>query len=548
MKFLDRYWSRSDAGAPEAAAHTASLPPAAPRKPRHRAAQPVVVPDHALAPGDFVSRLDAGLITLSAEGDNWRVEDAAAGLSVLGANGSGKTSTSGATVAKAYLRAGWGGLVLCAKADEAALWERYARETGRSGDVIRVSRDAPWRLNFIDYEMGRDGDPTTRVENLISTLMNLMEQQGRTQGGGDTKFWQQAAEALLRHTLMLLSASGNAFTLYDVQKFIDSIPMGEVSPAEIAGTSFGEVLDAAKAAYLKSGRLADFDVLANYFRTQFPRLAERTRSSITITLGTMLQDLLTGTPRELFATGTNFFPEDSFEGAIIIVDLPVIENRINRSASILLKTVWQQAALRRQGGDPQKMRPTFLWADEAHLFLTEFDTVYQSLARSAKACTVYLSQNLSNYEAELGERGEVLARRLMGLFQTHLFHAQTDTHTLDWIIKLFGKTEVTRLNRSFSRQEGDSYSVSRNVNENYSAQGGGSSHGHGSSRGESNSTTFGHSESTTVEDALFAEHLTSLKNGSDRYGGVSAAFVFKNANRWRSGTSILYTQFTRKVD
>ena len=95
--------------------------------------------------------------------------------------------------------------MLCAKPDERANWERYAAETGRSDQLIVISPDADWRFNFIQYELGRPGGPARRVENLLSTLMNLVEQSGRQQTGGSQEaFWYQAAEALLRNTLLVV--------------------------------------------------------------------------------------------------------------------------------------------------------------------------------------------------------------------------------------------------------------------------------------------------------------------------------------------------------
>ena len=372
--------------------------------------QPVQVPKRSVKPkrNQYVAKLDTPLVRLSAM-DTLSLRDAFAGVHIFGSNGSGKTTGSGQTLAKAFLRAGFSGLVLCAKPDEAATWLSYAKACGREDQVIHVSPDNEWRFNFIQYELGRPGDPATRVENLLSTLMTLVEQGGRDSGGTQDRFWYQAAEQLLRNSLMVLTAAQSHYSLLELQQFIDSAPL---SPEETSSDIFeksvcGKALALAKQAYTQAGRQADYDAIENYFLVQFARLAERTRSSITITLSTMLQDLLTGTLRELFSTGTNFFPEDSFDGAIILLDLPTIQNRAYISAQILFKTVWQQAALRRidpKSGASQdsQSRPIFLWADEAHFFATQYDTNYQSLARSARASTVYLTQNLSAYYQRLG--------------------------------------------------------------------------------------------------------------------------------------------------
>src|SRR4051812_37651322 len=58
------------------------------------------------------------------------------GILITGSTGSGKTSGSGAAIAKSFLRNGFGGIVTCCKPDEPALWRRYARETGREHDLV----------------------------------------------------------------------------------------------------------------------------------------------------------------------------------------------------------------------------------------------------------------------------------------------------------------------------------------------------------------------------------------------------------------------------
>ncbi len=95
--------------------------------------------------------------------DPWTVRDACEGTAVFGATGSGKTSGSGQALAKAFLRSGFGGLVLCAKNDEVHLWQRYCRETNRSNSLIIFGPNQPHRFNFLNYELSRPAPaPATR--------------------------------------------------------------------------------------------------------------------------------------------------------------------------------------------------------------------------------------------------------------------------------------------------------------------------------------------------------------------------------------------------
>src|ERR1700757_4564205 len=61
--------------------------------------------------------------------DTLTLADAKTGVLITGQTGRGKTSEPGRLLAKAYLRAGFGGLVLCAKIDEPDLWRKYMRQT-----------------------------------------------------------------------------------------------------------------------------------------------------------------------------------------------------------------------------------------------------------------------------------------------------------------------------------------------------------------------------------------------------------------------------------
>src|ERR1700681_3365245 len=86
--------------------------------------------------------LDLPLVGFSKrEADVWTLGDAFQGVLIMGENGSGKTSGSGELLARKYLKAGFGGLVLCFKTDEAALWRRYLRRAGRENDGRYFSAD-----------------------------------------------------------------------------------------------------------------------------------------------------------------------------------------------------------------------------------------------------------------------------------------------------------------------------------------------------------------------------------------------------------------------
>ncbi len=103
--------------------------------------------------------LNTPLLRLSSNtSDYWTIGDSFEHTLIFGGTGSGKTSTSAAALATAFLKAGYGGCILCAKSDEAARWEAYARIAGRPTSTIRFDASGRYRFNFLDYLMHRPGD------------------------------------------------------------------------------------------------------------------------------------------------------------------------------------------------------------------------------------------------------------------------------------------------------------------------------------------------------------------------------------------------------
>lgn len=564
MSVLDSMLERLSGVTANCNAANASIPPrpvvAGPPAPR--IPHPVKVPRR-VSPADPRSYLhdrSARLLSFSPH-DHWTLEDAFSGLHVLGGNGSGKSSATGRLIRLILMRANIGGVVACAKNDEAKAWVRDARECGCPKKLVVVRADGKWRFNLITYEMGRSGDIADRVDNIVTILMNLVEQTGR-RGQGDDHFWFVSAEQCLRNILMVLAASQEQFTLLDVQRFIDAIPHDPrvIETDAWKSSDMAEKLASARKAYEAAGRLADYEALYHYLTVQFAGLSDRTRSSVTFTLSAMLQDLLVGASRELFATGTNFCPEDTHNGAIIILDLPAATSRSYATAQTLFKVVWQMAALRRMKDITETTRPIFLYADEAHFFVSDMDIRFQSLARAARVVTVFMTQNISAYRTKLGSNGADLTNTLLGLFQTTIFHSQSDPATIEYAQKLFGKRPITRVNGSGSSSWGGSHGTSSGWSSSSSytiSRGGPNSFSGGGGVNESEtggtnwSTTDGYSTSTSMEHVLEAADFTSLATASDQaprhLRGIAQAYVFRLGRVWSNGSTALLAHFDRRA-
>jgi type IV secretory pathway TraG/TraD family ATPase VirD4 len=111
--------------------------------------------------------------------------------------------------------------------------------------------------------------------------------------------------------------------------------------------------------------------------------------------------------------------------------------------------------------DKDKMRPIFLWIDEAQFFLTKDDVLFQTTARSSKICSVYLTQNLSNYLAFVNsDREEATVNSFLSVLQTKFFHCQSDIKTNQYFTSLIGQTYQTRQSTTSGIASGKDYTTS----------------------------------------------------------------------------------------
>lgn len=171
------------------------------------------------------------------EADKWTIDDAVKGTSIMGGTGSGKTSGSGKLLAHKFLKEGWGGLVLCAKTDEAELWEQYCKETGREKDRIIFTKGATFDqeedeekpeeiiFNPIDYEMKREGEGAAETQNLTNIFMNIYRMGNRIANEGDTKeerYWDTALKRCLNRVIELIKLSGEDLSYSNMVKVLST--------------------------------------------------------------------------------------------------------------------------------------------------------------------------------------------------------------------------------------------------------------------------------------------------------------------------------------
>lgn len=456
-------------------------------------------------PMNYVSDLDAPLLQISAE-DKFTLRDACQGVHVFGGIGSGKTSGSGQAIAAAYLRAGFGGLVLAAKPEEVDHWIGYAQANGRANSLILFGDRGGGGFNFITYELARQG--ADGIGSVIECLMRILEAarlSNPNPGQSGQQFWDDAMRQLLRNTIPMLYAATGTVRIPDIIRFVSSAPQSlqQARDADWQNSSFMfRSILAARENPVRPLDMEDFDKSGSYWRDEYAQLDPKTRSNIAISLSTALDRFNRGRLHRAFCTETTLVPELSFHGAIIVMDMSALTwNEDGIIAQQLFKYMWQRAVLARNRLEPRhRDRPVFLWADESQYFVNSFDADFQSACRGSRACTVYLTQSLPTYYAKMGgEHAKHKADTLLANFVTKIFHNNADPETNRWAADTIGRTIQRRgtYNEGVSTSRNIGLNEGENSNRGWSSSYGVSRDGHGNiSSSSSFGSTGGAGEST----------------------------------------------------
>lgn len=448
--------------------------------------------------------LDTPFLTFSNETGTTEISlrSAMESFIIFGGTGSGKTSGSASLLANKFLRGGFGGLVLTAKADERQLWERYAQKNGRAKDLIIVEPGGEHSFDFLKYISDKSKNKASYADNIVQTLTTIIRSSEEKSGGkSDDPFWENSQNILIHNVIdlcLLAYGTVNVKMLYEI---VMSAPKADdTGYGDIKRSAFAQAFDKAqdnldrqvesfkaslsKEADQKLDTKEKFEAaileaipdavtlkfLDQFFMDSYRTLSEKTRSIVEFSFTGFLFRLLKEPIYSLFCNNANTFsPESVLDGKIILLDLPVkLYHKVGRDIQVLFKYLFQQAMEKRTVNDNTK--PVFIYADEAQHFLHEYDADFLATSRSSRIISCYITQNLPNLHACMGGiKSEHRVKSLLGNMATKIFHANTDVETNRYASELFGDgyyedfSNTTTMGGEFSSSESSSYKLDRMV-------------------------------------------------------------------------------------
>lgn len=430
--------------------------------------------------------LDTPLLQLTAT-DYLTVRNATEHILALGTTGSGKSSSTAKHVITAFLKAGMGGIICCAKPTDAEEMRALCAATGRLGSLIDWT-GKNGSFNFLAWELARLGaDGINSVVEWLMAVLEMARNASPSPGKQGDAFWDDAIRQVLRNSIPVLFAATGTVRIADVLAFVRSTPATpeQMKDAQWQAESFFCRVFLQAAERLQTGPIPGFDDAAgeratDYWRHDFGRLDPKTAGAIRISLTTALDRFNHGWLKDAFCGGTDIVPELTFHGAIILLNMPVLTLAEDGAiAQKLFKLAWQRAALARTGDPAQSERPIFQVADECQHFL-HHDAEFLATCRSAKVCTLFLTQSLPTLYAKIGENAHDRAHHLVSNFNTVVLHSSACPETNDWMARKIGRSLQNRA--SYNESEGSSDQFGMNMGEGTNW---GSSHGSGGSSGYS---------------------------------------------------------------
>ena len=372
------------------------------------------------------------------------------GVSVIGRVGSGKTSSSGKHLGRAIVNhPNSCGLISAAKPEDVGMWREIFAEAGRSEDLLEFDADGDLRFNFLAEAM-RHGGHTREITRCIITIAETLRSGDRGRGE-DSAFWEREQERMIYNAVEVIKIARKTVTAQDLQAFVTTAAYlpGQLREPTWRDGFHSRCLQTAYQTDKSPTEAQDFQLAADYWCSEIPNMADRTRSSILTGVLGLLHVFNTGLVRELVSNGTNVSPDDMLDQRKwVLVNLPPASYG---SAGTFINAGWkyltQRRVLRREArpGDPFHV----CWVDEAQQFVNSFDGEYLAQCRSHLGCLVFLTQSLQSYFSALkGEGGKHQAKALLANFGHRVVHALGDIESANWASALIGNRLETFLGGS----------------------------------------------------------------------------------------------------
>jgi hypothetical protein len=207
----------------------------------------------------------------------------------------------------------------------------------------------------MEWEASRPDEGGGLAINLVRNLdeIGIAISGNIESGGGSSKFWEQSLHSVNTHLVNLVLLAGLQVSLPLLRSIVNTAahtPEQVHDPEWRKDSTCAQIIVEADTATEEADPQirADYDECFNFWMRDWPQISEKTRSIIELMFTSMAEPLVTRPVRKIFSSDSNLRPEDTFDGKILIVNLPVAQWRVvGHIANIIFKFTFQTAVLRR---------------------------------------------------------------------------------------------------------------------------------------------------------------------------------------------------------
>jgi TraM recognition site of TraD and TraG len=365
------------------------------------------------------------------------------GILAMGSTGSGKTSTL-AYLMLGMFRTGFGMLFLPAKGTDVHSIVQLARLAGREHELRIFRPNSGFVFDFLSYELNSPGGVEAAAA-LMGDLSDIASKTGKE--SSRDPFWPKASQRQIRMSLMACLAAYGKCDIGDLFKFIQDLPnsLEQKNSPEWNDGFVARTFEAAKKMPGWEANL-DLNLAADYALSEFPRLSDRTSSSITAMSMNLLSNFIHYPIRDLILGESNLSPDDVLNGRIVIIDTPPL---VHKEAGRFTQLVWKLSFLRSVLAREvtETTRPVCLWQDEFQVHcVPDIDSAAQAVARSQKLSVVAATQNFPLLQQALGSKED--AEALIANFQTKLLFSNSCPVSNSFFSEMLGSSKHLFINGS----------------------------------------------------------------------------------------------------
>jgi hypothetical protein len=433
---------------------------------------------------------------------------------IIGGIGSGKTSGPGDAIARAMLALGWGFLVLAAKVDEFARWEKLCGQAGRGGDLIRFSPEGGLCCNPIDVELNCPGGSVERATAMIEYVVEAANRKGGTQQ--QEQFWAGGLHKLSHNIIQTVHLAKGTCTVADMDKVLRSAPTSRDQARDERWMNNSFLVQHLRAASLKEDLKREVGLLYEFWGEEWVDLSDKPRSIFATMLGNVTSKFMQQPLYGMTCGKSTVGPGDVLAGKVLVLDFPYLRYReMAQFFQVMMKTITQRAALGRDYA--HDMLPVVVWADECQLFQTDQDAATLAVSRQARCPHVSITQTLPGLYSALGgnEKAKLDGESFIAGHMTKIFCSNSCPTTNRFASELCGHSLQELYGGSFGLRPYDALSDMMGL------------------EGMDQSGNVSHSQQWLPD--LQPVEFAKLGKGGDENGRLVETITFQGGRRFSSG-------------